>query len=169
MEPTTAELAAKVGIRTLCDWAGVARDGGLRASLLEALGEPVSSGTWGWSQRSSTKQWTQVSWLPLRRPPRRPTVRQPWRLHSNVLEPGCSAAAHALPWDCPAISYPSFRRRVRSPPPAAVAPAAGAGHKKVKFSSLVDDAADAERMFSEHGTCLGKSPYQEPFGSGLRG
>ena len=41
MEPTTAELAAIVDIRTLCEWAGVSRDGGFRASLFEALGEPV--------------------------------------------------------------------------------------------------------------------------------
>jgi hypothetical protein len=40
-------------------------------------------------------------------------------------------------------------------PPAAVAPAAGAGHKKVKLSSLVDGTADAELSFSEHETSIG--------------
>jgi hypothetical protein len=40
-------------------------------------------------------------------------------------------------------------------PPAAVALAAGAGHKKVKLSSLVDGTADAELMFSEHETSIG--------------
>jgi len=41
MEPTTAECGTIVDIRTLFDWAGIVRDGGFRASLLEALGDPV--------------------------------------------------------------------------------------------------------------------------------
>ena len=41
MEPTTAERATFVDIRSLFEWAVVTHDGGFRASLLEALGDPV--------------------------------------------------------------------------------------------------------------------------------
>ena len=169
MEPTTAELAAKVGIRTLCDWAGVARDGGSRASLLEALGEPVALRDLGLV--TEVEYEAVVTGLMITAPPvaqaahGAATMATPLqRARARMLRCGARAAL-----GLPSEIVPLVPTAGAVAPPAAVAPAAGAGHKKVKLSSLVDGAADAERMFSEHGTCLGKSPYQEPVGSGLRG
>jgi hypothetical protein len=41
MVPSDEECAAIVDLRSLLEWAGVAVDGGFRASLLVALGNPV--------------------------------------------------------------------------------------------------------------------------------
>jgi hypothetical protein len=170
MEPTPAECAAIVDIRTLCEWAGVVVDGGFRASLLEALGRPVILRDVG--SITAAEFEAVVAGLMIT-PIVVAGVAAVGATMSTPLQRG--RARQVRYGAVKVLGLPSeivpIAPAVGAVTSSALVPVAGSALKKVRLSSLVDSTAEAEvvlldaitlrKMFDDYETTLGESPHED--------